>query len=250
MQGFSVSARNGIFQAGIGINAVEARVRQIESLMAQIEAQSGLRLDETPSNATFRALLDAQAQAKTQPTASSQPGNTDAVASPYTLPSPPYPTMGEVNRVDTPSVPSGLLKPTLPLNTRREQLSPLIRQLSQHHGVDEALIHAVVKQESGYQPAVVSHAGARGLMQLMPATARDLGVNDATDPQQNLDGGIRYLKQQLKRFNGNVALALAAYNAGPAAVEKHGGIPPYPETRQYVRTILADYLRSRQSSTA
>ncbi len=112
----------------------------------------------------------------------------------------------------------------------------LAREAARQHGVPEDLFLRLVQQESGWNSGAVSHKGATGLAQLMPATARRLGV-DATDPGQNLEGGARYLRQQYDRF-GSWRLALAAYNAGPEAVEKHGGIPPYKETKGYVRAIL------------
>ena len=104
------------------------------------------------------------------------------------------------------------------------------------HGVPTDLFLRLVQQESGWKPHAVSHAGAIGLAQLMPGTARKLRVNPR-DPKQNLEGGARYLMQMYRKF-GSWRLALAAYNAGPAAVEKHGGVPPYRETRNYVRKIL------------
>nr|WP_245913088.1 lytic transglycosylase domain-containing protein [Litoreibacter ponti] len=107
---------------------------------------------------------------------------------------------------------------------------------ARRHGIPQDLFLALVQQESAWRPGAVSHAGAIGLAQLMPATARKLRVNPR-DPKQNLEGGARYLKQMYRKF-GSWRLALAAYNAGPGAVEKHGGIPPYRETRNYVRKIL------------
>ncbi|HUD40609.1 MAG TPA: lytic transglycosylase domain-containing protein [Dokdonella sp.] len=110
-------------------------------------------------------------------------------------------------------------------------------------GVDAALIRAVIHAESAFNPLALSHKGAQGLMQLMPGTAGDLGVIDAFDIGENIRGGARYLAQMLKHFNGDERLATAAYNAGPAAVQKHGGIPPYAETKLYVERVAT--LRER-----
>ncbi|MFC3143795.1 lytic transglycosylase domain-containing protein [Psychromarinibacter halotolerans] len=111
----------------------------------------------------------------------------------------------------------------------------MARAAARRHGIPEDLFLRLVQQESGWNPSIESHKGAYGLAQLMPATARTLGV-DHTDPVQNLDGGARYLKMQYDRF-GSWRLALAAYNAGPEAVEKYDGVPPYAETTNYVKVI-------------
>jgi len=109
--------------------------------------------------------------------------------------------------------------------------------------VDKALVKAVVANESAFNSRATSATGAQGLMQLEPATAGQLGVTDAYDPAQNVNGGTRYIRGLLDRFRGDVPLAIAAYNAGPGAVEKYGGIPPYAETRAYVENVLESYRR-------
>jgi hypothetical protein len=120
----------------------------------------------------------------------------------------------------------------------------LIETVSLKHGIDPALVHAVVEAESNYRPGAKSQVGARGLMQVMPATARDLGVASAAmlfDPQQNLEAGVKYLKWLLARFDGDLPNALAAYNAGPAAVARYRGVPPFRETQDYVKKVLANF---------
>ncbi|HEV7501892.1 MAG TPA: lytic transglycosylase domain-containing protein [Vicinamibacteria bacterium] len=117
-------------------------------------------------------------------------------------------------------------------------LAALIVAAARRHHLDPELVRAVVSVESGFRPDAVSPKGAQGLMQLMPATARSLGVKDPFDPADNVDGGVRYLRALIDRYDGDVKRALAAYNAGMGAVARHGGIPPYPETLVYVSKVL------------
>lgn len=135
---------------------------------------------------------------------------------------------------------AGIL-PYAPSSLDAAKLQTLISDASTRNGVAPALVNAVVMAESAGNPAAVSRAGAQGLMQIMPATASSCGVSDAFDPAQNMDCGTRYLHTLLQRYNNNIELAVAAYNAGPGAVDAYRGVPPYAETRAYVTRVLSAY---------
>lgn len=126
-----------------------------------------------------------------------------------------------------------------------KDIRTLAAETAKRHGLDPALVLAVVSVESGFRPDAVSRKGAQGLMQLMPGTARELGVKDPLDPAANLDGGTRYLNALLQQYKGDLKRALAAYNAGAGAVKRHGGVPPYRETRDYVQKVLERYKPAR-----
>ena len=137
---------------------------------------------------------------------------------------------------------------TVRLNTVSYQAE--IAAAAREFGVDEAIVRAIIHAESAFNPAALSHAGAQGLMQLMPATARRFGVTDSYDATQNIRGGVQYLAWLLKRFNGDLTLAAAGYNAGEGAVDRHKGVPPYSETQRYVQRVgvLAERYRGVQAA--
>jgi soluble lytic murein transglycosylase-like protein len=197
----------------VSVDAVIARVAQLQSLMgatvppppAQPQAQpAATNFAATLADASAGAAPNAAASAVTDPTAT-----TLAPTGPSSLPSgTPY--------------------------------AAEITAAAQRNGLDPALLAGLIKQESGFNPNAGSPAGAQGLTQLMPGTARGLGVTNLHDPAQSIEGGARYLAEQLKTFHGDVARGLAAYNAGPGAVQRYGGVPPYAETQNYVRVVQAN----------
>jgi soluble lytic murein transglycosylase-like protein len=125
------------------------------------------------------------------------------------------------------------------------ELDKIIFRVGEREGVDPRLLHAVIWQESKYKPSAESHAGAQGMMQLMPAAAKRFNCADRLDPEANIQAGTKYLRWLLKRFDGNVTLALAGYNAGEGSVDKYDGVPPYDETQKYVRIITGRYGKNR-----
>ena len=125
----------------------------------------------------------------------------------------------------------------------KQQYDPIIQACARQFYVPADLIHSIIRAESAYDSTAISPKGAVGLMQLMPETATQYGVSDSFDPAQNIKGGVKYLKDLIKLFNGNTAKVLAAYNAGQEALKKFNGIPPYAETREYIRRVMASYSK-------
>ena len=149
-------------------------------------------------------------------------------------------SLPESGNLNVPATPSSSIARSLSLS-----VADAISSASQRYKLDPDFVSSVVSAESGFNPHARSRKGAKGLMQLMPGTASQLGVDDAYDPAKNADGGTRYLRGLLERYNFDVPRALAAYNAGPTRVEQHNGIPPYRETRLYVAHIIRDYNRKK-----
>lgn len=201
-----------------GQKAAEQRLAQIQNYISTLEGKPQTIAPSSTSNVTsFQDVL--------QSTAKSQFGS--LLTNPANI-----------------SVQAQISQPELRgyANPSKPQLLSMISQIAKKHGVDDKLVKAVIKQESGFNTKALSHCGAVGLMQLMPATAKGLGITDPYNPVQNVEGGVKYLKSLLNKYHGNVILTLAAYNAGSGAVDKYDGVPPYKETQNYVKNILANYL--------
>jgi soluble lytic murein transglycosylase-like protein len=165
-----------------------------------------------------------------------------AVVKVETIPDPPTPVAVPPiakNAMDGPQDRAGSSQPTA------AELKELLAKAGAQHNIDAELLASVVHAESGGQVRAVSRVGAQGLMQLMPGTAQALGVKDAFAADQNVEGGTKYLDQLLTRYRDNIALALAAYNAGPGAVDRYHGVPPYRETRAYVARVIREFNRRK-----
>jgi soluble lytic murein transglycosylase-like protein len=135
--------------------------------------------------------------------------------------------------------------PPTPASTRPADIAEAVNSASGRYRIDPDLVNSVIRAESGFKVHAISPKGAQGLMQLMPGTASNLGVSNAFDPNANVDGGTRYLRELLERYNFDLVKALAAYNAGPHRVEQYGGVPPYLETRKYIASIVRDFNRKK-----
>jgi soluble lytic murein transglycosylase-like protein len=210
--------------AGTAVGAGE-RVQRLQALIAQIEHRPA----GEPSK-TFASALDA-AQ-------SGDPSESAAYASTADYPSAPSPLGDYPSTVATPPSYASLTPTTDAGAAGRSAYAPLIEQAATRYGLNPAILSGLIQQESGFDPSARSSAGALGLTQLMPSTAASHGVAEPLDPAQSIEGGAHYLSRLMQQFGGNTADALAAYNAGPGAVQQYGGVPPYSETQQYVTKVL------------
>lgn len=153
-----------------------------------------------------------------------------------------------VTSMEVPDAPASTIKAaTYAAPTQKPEINSLLKSAEVKHNVDSDLLASVVRAESGGHSHAISRTGAQGLMQLMPGTAKTLGVTDTFEPEQNINGGSAYLDQLLTRYHNNLQLALAAYNAGPGAVDKYHGVPPYRETRAYVARVINEFNRRKRS---
>jgi soluble lytic murein transglycosylase-like protein len=203
-------------------SAAAARVAELQALIVKVESGDG-------DSSSFGAQL-ASASA-------GQGGTATAAASSLGAGAAETAPLGAAAPLDTasPTAATGFGGSTLPAST---PYAAQIEAAASRNGIDPALLAGLIKAESGFDPNAGSSAGAQGLTQLMPETARSLGVANPLDPEQAIEGGARLLSEHLKTFGGNTELALAAYNAGPGAVRQYNGIPPYPETQAYVQKVL------------
>ena len=212
------------------LNLALARISYIENSFSALEKVAGQDSAINPTQKDFSEILNSKKEEKIEKKEDTKP-------------------LTEISEEIKPELKEAIeLKSKIDLKSQSTNIDELIETFSEKYGIDCDFIKAIIKQESGFNPNATSKKGAMGLMQLMPKTAQSLGVIDAYDPSQNIEGGVKYLKGLLDRFDNNQELALAAYNAGPNAVKKYGGIPPYKETQNYVKAIMATYNKVKEAS--
>jgi soluble lytic murein transglycosylase-like protein len=221
----------------VSIDSVMSRVDQIQAMLAGVTTAPA----STGSTSFSSALADASTSAALTDGSTAATDPTAATGTLASLSSPVGATSAAAYGTATAPT-GGDLPSSVPYAAQ-------ITAAAKANGIDPALLAGLIKQESGFNPNAGSSAGARGLTQLMPSTAAGLGVTNVLDPAQAIQAGAKYLKQQLDTFGGDVTKALAAYNAGPGAVKRFGGVPPYAETQNYVRAVQANAAAFRSSTT-
>jgi soluble lytic murein transglycosylase-like protein len=254
----------------IAATVADERVQQLQALLEQVE--QGPAVGVGGVSKTFASALDAAqagdaSSATAGACASSVPlADTDLTAdgsvSPSTASSAAYTSLlladGSASAGPTDAAGTSAMPTTVAYDSAApagastaagggSTYAPMIEQAAARYGIDPSVLYGLIEQESAFDPSATSSAGAQGLTQLMPSTAASLGVAEPLDPAQSIEGGARYLSGLLRQFGGNTADALAAYNAGPGAVEQYGGVPPYPETQQYVAKVLGYAASCSQS---
>jgi soluble lytic murein transglycosylase-like protein len=224
----------------VSIESVMSRVDQIQAMLAGVTTTPASSSSATDFSS---ALADASTSAALSGDSSS---TADPAAATSTLASLASPVGAATTAADGTGGATGATGGDLPSSV---PYAAQITAAANANGIDPALLAGLIKQESGFNPNAGSGAGARGLTQLMPSTAAGLGVTNVLDPAQSIQAGAKYLKEQLDTFGGDVTKALAAYNAGPGAVKRFGGVPPYAETQNYVRAVQANAAAFRSSTT-
>lgn len=207
------------------LNMTLSRINDIENNFAQLASLSN-NVNSIAQNQQFQTILDAKIK-EAEPTKAEEKPEID----------PERLLDDEIEELEK----QINLKSKIDLKSQSSDLDEIIDTFASKYDVDSDFIKAIIKRESNFNPKATSKKGAMGLMQLMPSTAKSLGVINAYNPWENIDGGVKHLSGLLKTYNGDKKLALAAYNAGGGAVKKYGGIPPYKETQNYVKSIMADY---------
>ena len=210
------------------LNLALARISYIENSFATLNKVAGVDSDVQSIESDFKKLLEEKIEKPTE--------NKEIT--------PQAPVSEEIKADKKDAVD---LKSKIDLKAQRADIDEIISVVSEKYNIDSDFIKAIIKQESGFNTRATSKKGAMGLMQLMPKTAESLGILDAYNPSDNIEGGVKYLKGLLDRFDNNQELALAAYNAGPNAVKKYGGVPPYKETQNYVKAIMDTYNKVKEA---
>ena len=208
------------------LNSIENNFVALQNISNQLSSQNSI--DSNVQQSEFKAILDAKID-ENQPIEKAQKIEKIEEISPLDE---------EIKLLEKEAI---NLKSKIDLKAQSEQIEEIVQTFADKYDIDSNFIKAIIKQESGFNANATSKKGAMGLMQLMPKTAESLGVINAYNPWENVEGGVKHLKSLLKTYEGNKELALAAYNAGAGAVKKYGGIPPYKETQNYVSSIMATY---------